>query len=152
MVKKTKRVVDKKIKDTKKKKSRKMVIAFPLKVLQPLVKFLKKEEKRLTKVGKKLKKEDPFADETRVDDNAIDSDVAEQLDHERVSALQRQINRSLVSVRKTLTRVKFGRYGICEKCKEMIDTDRLAIKPTAEYCVGCERKNEVRKNGRVRAV
>jgi len=45
-------------------------------------------------------------------------------------------------VRKTLTRIKLGRYGICEECHKMIDTDRLAIDLTAEYCVKCAVKKE----------
>ncbi|MBU1071279.1 TraR/DksA C4-type zinc finger protein [Patescibacteria group bacterium] len=120
----------------------KQVICFPLKVLQPLIKFLKREEKRLKKVEKNLEKEDPFNDPGRVDDNAIDTDVSEQVEHERVSATKMAINRSLVSVRKTLTRIKLGRYGICEECHKMIDTDRLAIDLTAEYCVKCAVKKE----------
>jgi len=121
------------------------VISFPLKVLQPLIKYLKQEEKRLRKTGKSLDKEDPFNDRTRVDDNAIDADVVEQMEHERVSATKMAINRSLISVRKTLTRIKLGRYGICEKCHKMIDTDRLAINLTAEYCVKCASKIENKK-------
>jgi DnaK suppressor protein len=121
------------------------VITFPLKVLQPLIRFLKQEEKRLKKVEKSLEKEDPFNNTGRVDDNAVDTDAVEQVEHERVSATKTAINRSLVSVRKTLTRIKLGKYGICEECKQMIDTDRLAIKPTAEYCIKCVSKLEAKK-------
>jgi RNA polymerase-binding transcription factor DksA len=121
------------------------MIIFPLKVLQPLIKFLKHEEKRLKKAEKSLEKEDPFSDSSRVDDNAIDTDVVEQVEHERVSATKAAINRSLVSVRKTMTRVKLGRYGICEECHKMIDTDRLAINLTTEYCVKCASKVEKKK-------
>lgn len=120
----------------------KQVISFPLKVLQPLIRFLKQEEKRLKKTGKNLEKEDPFNDVTRVDDNAVDTDVIEQMEHERVSATKMSVNRSLVAVRKTLTRIKLGKYGICEKCHKMIDTDRLAIKPTADHCIACASKME----------
>ena len=124
------------------KKGVAQVIAFPGRVLKPLLDYLKKEEDRLIKAKKALFKEDPFSDNSRDDDNSVDSDVAEQVDHERASALRQQISRSLVSVRKTMTRIKLGKYGICERCGKMIDTDRLAIKPTAEYCVKCEQKIE----------
>jgi DnaK suppressor protein len=128
-----------------KKNKIRQVISFPLKVLQPLIRFLKQEEKRLRKAEKNLEKEDPFNDPTRVDDNAVDTDVTEQVEHERVSATKKAMNRSLVSVRKTLTRIKLGKYGICEKCHKMIDTDRLAINLTAELCVKCAAKMEKKK-------
>lgn len=121
------------------------MISFPLKVLQPLIRFLKHEEKRLKKVEKNLENEDPFNNTGRVDDNAVDTDAVEQVEHERVSATKAAINKSLVSVRKTMTRIKLGRYGICEECHKMIDTDRLAIDLTAEYCVKCAAKIEAKK-------
>lgn len=121
------------------------VIGFPLKVLQPLIRFLSHEEKRLKNAEKNLEKEDPFGDAKRIDDNAVDTDVVEQVEHERVSATKVAINRSLVSVRKTMTRINLGKYGICEKCNNMIDTDRLAIDLTAEYCVKCAAKLEKNK-------
>jgi DnaK suppressor protein len=127
------------------KKMGRQVISFPLKILQPLIKFLRQEEKRLKKTEKSLDSEDPFNDPTRVDDNAVDTDVVEQMEHERVSALKMSINKSLVAVRKTLTRIKLGKYGICEECNKMIDTDRLAIDLTADYCIKCAGKIESKK-------
>lgn len=119
---------------------------FPRNILEPLVGYLKGEEKRLVKAKKSLKKEDPFQKiGAREGDNSVDADVEEQVDHERVSALRMELSRSLVNIRKTLTRIKIGKYGICEKCGKMIDTDRLAIKPTAEFCVSCERAIETKK-------
>lgn len=114
-------------------------IKFPKDLLEPLKSFLKGEEKRLVKAKKSLLKEDPFKQNKREDDNSIDADVAEQVDHERSSALRHEISKSIVSIRKTLTRIKIGKYGICEKCGKMIDTDRLAIKPTALFCMNCEK-------------
>lgn len=119
--------------------------SFPLDVLKPLRDYLKGEEKRLVKAKSSLSKEDPFKAKTRDQDNSIDADVAEQVDHDRVSAVSQEIKKSLINIRKTLTRIKIGRYGICENCGMMIDTDRLAIKPTAEYCVACEKELEGKK-------
>jgi RNA polymerase-binding transcription factor DksA len=145
MAKEKKKVSKKKVKERNVGKRVGQVISFPLKVLQPLIKYLKQEEKRLKKVGKSLDKEDPFNDTSRVDDNAVDTDVAEQTDHERVSATKMAVNRSLIAVRTTLTRIKLGKYGICEECNKMIDTDRLAIKLTAEHCIKCAAKFESKK-------
>ena len=115
---------------------------FPMSVLKPLISYLKGEERRLKETKIQLKKEDPFIVGGRDDDNSVDADVAENVEHDRSSALRKQVTKSLIDIRKTLTRIKLGHYGRCANCGKMIDTDRLAIKPTAEYCVDCEQKAE----------
>ena len=119
-------------------------ISFPSQLLKPLVAYLKGERKKLKETKKKLKKVDPFVTGNRDTDNSVDSDVAENVEHDRAFAMRRQVARSLVAVRKTLTRIKLGKYGICVGCEKMIDTDRLAVTPTAEYCVGCAKKAELK--------
>ncbi len=115
---------------------------FPTSVLKPLISYLRGEEKRLVKTKRDLRKSDPFVIGNRDEDNSVDSDVAENVEHDRSTAMRRQVSRSLIEIKKTLTRIKLGKYGLCAECKKMIDTDRLAIKPTAEYCLDCERKVE----------
>lgn len=126
--------------------SSKSKISFPEKVLAPVRDYLLREQKELRDRKKRLDTEDPFKVEGRDDDNAaIDTDVAEQVGHERVVAIKSEINRNLVRIRKSLTRIKLGKYGICGNCGKMIDTDRLSINPTAEFCVTCERKVESKR-------
>ena len=121
-----------------------MKIKFPLRVLEPIQNHLKNQEKKLRSRKKELEKEDPFNNTDRLMDNAAsDTDAAEGVGHERVSALKREIDKSLIRIRKTLTRIKLGRYGLCSKCGKMIDTDRLAINPTADLCVKCAKKKKV---------
>lgn len=119
-------------------------VSFPMNILKPLINYLKGEEKRLVKAKMSVTKEDPFKASNREEDNSIDADVAEQIDHDRALASKNELKKSLINIRKTLTRIKIGRYGICENCGKMIDTDRLAIKPTAEYCMACERQIETK--------
>lgn len=117
------------------------MIKFPFKVLRPIWQYLKHEERRLLKRKASLQKEDPFADTGRVDDNAAsDTDAAEQFGHARISALVLEINKSLIRIRKALSRIKIGRYGLCKRCGEVIDTERLAVDPTVDYCLKCEKK------------
>lgn len=111
-----------------------------------MISYLKGEQKRLSKTKKDLKKADPFVSGNRDEDNSVDADVAENVEHDRTSAMRMQVSRSLIEIKKTLTRIKLGKYGLCANCGKMIDTDRLAVKPTAEYCMDCERK--VEKTGR----
>ncbi len=117
-------------------------VGFPSTVLAPLVRFLKGEEKKLKDSKKELKKVDPFIIGNRDDDNSVDADVAENVEHDRAFAMRKMVSRSIISIRKTLARIKVGKYGICTACHKMIDTDRLAITPTAEFCIECESKKE----------
>jgi RNA polymerase-binding transcription factor DksA len=120
-----------------------MKISFPQRILSPIGKFLRREEKKLKERKKALSTEDPFTDTDRVNDNAAsDTDAREQFGHARILAMREEIDRKLVQIRKALTRIKIGKYGICEQCGKMIDTDRLVIYPEATVCVDCERKRE----------
>jgi len=123
-----------------------MQIKFPRNLLKPVENFLKQKEKKLLSQKKELEKEDPFSNVDRVNDNAaVDAEAAEESGHERVSALKGEIDKALIEIRKTLTRIRIGKYGICENCGKMIDTDRLAIKPTANSCIKCQIKKGEKK-------
>lgn len=125
------------------KKTKKTGVRFPMNILRPAREFLTKEEKKLVKRKRVLTKEDPFTDSSRLSDNAaIDTDAAEQVGHARVSAMKRELDRRLIQIRKALTRLKLGKYGTCEKCGNLIDTDRLMVYPETTTCIKCEKKRE----------
>lgn len=113
-------------------------LKFPTKILQPLKKQLQTEELKLQKRQRDLEAEDPFNDDDRLTNNAaVDTDAAEEFGHDRVAALKLEVDKTLINIRKTLTKIKLGRFGLCENCGQMIDTDRLAIDPTASLCIRC---------------
>lgn len=119
------------------------VAAIPARILASFRERLLSQQKNLKDRKKRLKKEDPFRDTSRANDNAaIDTDVNEQVGHERVVGIQSEVDKMLIRVRKALTSIKLGKYGICSNCHKMIDTNRLAINPTAEYCMTCATKLE----------
>src|SRR3989344_2754753 len=125
---------------TKKKKSEGV---FPKNLLAPVRNFLVIQLENLKKRKKEIETEDPFSQERRVTDNAApDTEADEQFGHARTSAIRQQIIRNIIQTRKALSRVKIGKFGICENCGRMIDTDRLMIYPEATICVNCERKRE----------
>jgi len=136
----------KKIKNNdKKKQSRvdKRPVRFPANLLQPVGKFLQERLVKLEKTKKNIEEEDPFRDSDRLSDNASpDTDAAEQFGHTRVSAIKKELDRKIIQTRKALTRLKIGKYGICENCGEMIDTDRLLVYPEATLCVKCQKEKE----------
>ncbi len=108
---------------------------FPASVLAPVAGFLTARLKLMEKRKKAISKEDPFRDTARVDDNAApDIEADEQFGHARTSALKTEISKRIVQIRKALTRIKIGKYGICDECGQMIDTDRLIAYPEATLC------------------
>jgi RNA polymerase-binding transcription factor DksA len=119
------------------------VFAFPARILAPVGTFLQGRLKLLRARKKIIETEDPFKDPTRILDNASpDTDAAEQFGHARISAIRKQINISIIQTRKALARFRIGKYGICEECGRMIDTDRLMIYPDATLCAEDAAKRE----------
>lgn len=119
------------------------VVNFPTKILRPIGGFLRQEIEKLTKRQQKLKEVDPFNDPRRLIDNAAtDTEAVEQIGHEQVMALKEQVDRQIIQLRKALTRIKVGKYGTCEKCGKMIDTDRLMVMPEATVCANCAKSSQ----------
>ncbi|OGM24542.1 hypothetical protein A3D00_04835 [Candidatus Woesebacteria bacterium RIFCSPHIGHO2_02_FULL_38_9] len=118
-------------------------VRFPATILQPVAEFLKGRLKELEKNRKKIEEEDPFKNISRITDNAApDTEAEEQFGHARTDAIKREIVRKIIQTRKALARVRIGKYGICENCGEMIDTDRLMVYLEAALCINCEKKKE----------
>jgi RNA polymerase-binding transcription factor DksA len=124
-------------------KKKKQPIKFPAKVIAPVGVFLKAQLKKLERRKKTIEQEDPFEDTSRTMDNASpDTDAYEQTGHARTSAIKEQLDKKIIQTKKALTRIKVGKYGICEDCGEMIDTDRLMVYPEATLCAKCQGKRE----------
>ena len=119
------------------------IISFPARLVAPVGNLLRRRLKTLEERKKVVEEDDPFKDTTRIVDNASpDTDAAEQFGHARSSAIREQLDRRIIETRKALTRIKIGKYGICEECGRMIDTDRLMIFPEATLCAKDARKKE----------
>lgn len=114
---------------------------YPKQLLQPVLDYFKKLERELLQRQGSLAKEDPFADVSRLNDNASDdTEAAEQDGHARMEALSKETKKALVRVRSAMKRIQEGSYGVCTNCGKMVDTDRLRVDPTAEFCVECVKK------------
>lgn len=127
-----------------KSKSKKSgVVRLPHKLLVPVGDFLRRSLKILEKRKRQIDKEDPFKDVSRLNDNASpDADAEEQFGHARTSAIKEEIDRKIIQTKKALSRIKLGKYGLCEDCGQMIDTDRLMIYPEATFCAKCKGKEK----------
>lgn len=125
------------------KNTKETELQFPKNLLKPVSDFLKNKLAMLRLNRKKIASEDPFNDKTRdLDSAATDTEAEEQFGHARVSAIKKELNMKARQIKKALLRVQKGKYGICEDCGKMIDTDRLAIYPEATKCINCEKKRE----------
>jgi len=119
---------------------------FPKKILDNVRGYLEFKKRKTEKDLEKVKEEDPFSNTDRINDNASsDTDVKEQYGHARAAAITRELERALIRIKKTLARIGLGKYGFCEKCGQMIDTERLSIMPTADLCIKCARGKKVEK-------
>lgn len=76
-------------------------------------------------------------------------DVARSLeDVEMEAGLIERCEDKLRAIDDAFSRLKRGRYGICEKCNQEIHVDRLKAVPFAAYCIDCQNKrNERRRPG-----
>lgn len=118
-------------------------MTFPKKLLDSIYRNLLKIRKKLEERIASIKLQDPYSDPDRVNDNAAsDTDAKEESTHERMEALEKELRQNLDEINLALERVKKGSYGKCQNCGKMIGTERLKIRPTALYCVTCEKKRE----------
>ncbi len=118
-------------------------LRFPANLLNPIGRFLQDRLSGLRKKKRDIEEEDPFRDTSRISDNASpDTEAQEQFGHARTSAIRQEITRKIIQTRKAMARVRIGKYGICEDCGKMIDTDRLMIYPEATLCKNCAAKRE----------
>lgn len=58
-------------------------------------------------------------------------------------ALRQQAQARVETIRQALQKCEEGRYGICERCGESIDPERLEILPLTTLCIKCARASRV---------
>jgi len=118
------------------------MISFPSRLTKNIEVFLEKKLLKLKRSEKSLKANDPFSDEQRTGNNSMEEDLDEQIGHFDTEIKVSFVKKQIVQIRKALTRLKIGKYGVCEKCGKMIDTDRLSVGPEVTICLNCERERE----------
>lgn len=119
----------------------KNIFKYPAKVLLPIKKYLKGREEKIVGRKEKIKDADPFSKDDRMANNtATDAGAAKKFEHEKSVAVRGELDKTLINIRKALTKIKIGKYGFCDECGEMIDTDRLSVDPAVSNCVKCANK------------
>lgn len=121
------------------------MVSFPSDVLEQIRVHLEEEKKKLVARMAELSAQDPFSDPDRTHDNAAsDTEATEESSHDRFAAMVEELKAKLADTDAALARIGEGTYGYCVSCGKMIDTDRLAILPTATLCLSCE---QLKKSG-----
>lgn len=116
---------------------------YPVEVLKKIKEHLLAEKVKDIKRIDSLKLQDPYQDPERLTENtASDTEASEESSHQRVEALEYELNLNIQEISDSLVRIEKGTYGKCLSCGSFIDTDRLAIKPTAITCVSCAKKSQ----------
>src|SRR5258708_15955657 len=95
------------------KTKQKTQIRIPASVLQPVNHFFQNRLKELEKQKKNLKKEDPFSNADRTSDNAaLVTEAEEQFGHARTAALQADLIKQIIKIKKPLPKIKLDKYSI----------------------------------------
>ena len=95
---------------------------------------------------RRLRKDDPFANEDRSIIEEPGTDAQTLFSHEQVAVFEGKLKSDLKEIEKALSKIKKGTYGICDNCGKKIDPKRLEVKPQAIYCLSCEKKLESKGN------
>lgn len=103
---------------------------------------LESQKAKIEKQLSRLKREDPFLahDRSQIDEPGTES--MEEDGHRRIQSNITEAEKMLVQVKKALSKIGLGKYGICENCGKPIDPKRLEAFPMATLCLDCENKTE----------
>jgi DnaK suppressor protein len=75
------------------------------------------------------------------DDDPADAGSA-SFERETAQSLSRHTRKLLEQIDDALRRMDAGTYGICERCGERIEPERLEALPYAQLCMDCKRRDE----------
>lgn len=105
-------------------------------------KILEDQKNRVEKQLARLRRDDPFlsSDRSIIDEPGTVS--FEEEGHARIESNIKESERLLTQIKKALSKVGIGKYGVCERCGKAIDPKRLSVFPMATLCLACEKTRE----------
>jgi len=75
--------------------------------------------------------------ETGALDPDLDDQAVQRENDATLDALDISERQELAATEEALDRLSKGSYGICVRCKQRVEPDRLRASPTAATCVAC---------------
>jgi DnaK suppressor protein len=79
--------------------------------------------------------------------NHLADTASDMFEEEKALALEAHLSGLLAKVEAALERIEHGTYGICERCGQPIEPERLEALPYATTCLACS--SEATKAGTV---
>jgi len=80
--------------------------------------------------------------ETSEVDPSVDEADPDVVEREKILALMEALQLRLEEIDAAMHSAESGGYGVCERCGEPIDPERLRIMPEATMCVRCKAQAE----------
>ncbi len=116
------------------------MLNFPTKQINSIKKYLLRQQKEVEKNIKEVEEDDPARSPALAESSepGTDSYIADT--HTKILVLKDQLLKTSTSIKKTLSKIKNGTYGKCEKCGKQIEIARLLAMPIAQYCLSCSKK------------
>lgn len=101
-----------------------------------LVRELVEQERALAAIRARLAGSDAsVAGGARGDNTERSAQITERGEAE---SLERQVGAHLRELESALARIDRGTYGICERCGQLIEAERLEALPEVALCAGCK--------------
>lgn len=106
--------------------------------------LISKEKTRLLEEQKQISEELDTLRELMQSEVDVEPDEgdAEIFEREKNAALIAVLERKLKDIGAALRSIEKGQYGICDRCGNAIEPERLEIKPDATMCVTCQQEVE----------
>jgi DnaK suppressor protein len=76
-------------------------------------------------------------------DIELDEGDFEIIEREKAAAVMVVLGSQLRDVQAALRAVEKGLYGLCERCGNAIEVERLQVKPGATFCLACQKAVEI---------
>ena len=107
----------------------------------------KSYEARLEQEQKRLREELDRFPETLADEHPgysthMADDASDVFEQAKNLALRQNLERELELVDLALQKLREGNWGVCERCGEPINPERLDAMPQARYCLPCQKHLE----------
>lgn len=116
------------------------MLGFPTKTLNTIKRVLLRQQREVEKNLKEVEEDDPVKAPALAESSepGTDSYIADS--HNKVVVMKNNLTNIGNNIRKSLTKIRNGTYGKCEKCGRKIEIGRLLAMPTAQYCLACSKK------------
>lgn len=120
---------------------------FSKEILEELKAKLLEEKSNVEKELMELKEDLHHHTQSEISGEDIyEDDYAESgtatFEREKDLSIELSLKETMGQIEKALERIENDTYGICQRCRKPIETDRLRAIPYVELCIQCKTKEE----------